>query len=73
MSAKIIFDSDAAMRRIELDKATKIIEIRTKLDDIFHNKIKTPEQVYFVHDLLKQYLMLSGEEYKITFKENTIV
>lgn len=47
--------------------------LKLKLDAIFRDKISTPEQVIKVHAMLVKYKSLSGNDYKITLEENTIV
>ena len=73
MTATITFSPNTAMAQIEKDTEIKVSELKTKLDSCFRNKIKTPEQVIDIYHMLEQYKYFSGEEYKITFEENTIV
>ena len=73
MNATITFDKLAAQIAAN-DKLRKTIaDLKMRLDAKFKSKIKTPEDVYIIHDLLEQYKTLVGKEYKITFEENTIV
>ena len=55
----------------ELEYRTR--QLTNELDAIFRGKIKTPEQVISVYEKLKQYKLMTGTDYKITFEENTIV
>ena len=54
-------------------KETAAKRLKLKLDAIFRDKISTPEQVIKVYAMLAKYKSLSGNDYKITFEENTIV
>ena len=57
--------------KAEFEAAAK--ELKTELDEVFKSKISTPEQVITVYTMLHKYKLISGEDYKITFEENTIV
>lgn len=69
----ITFDPAKAAAKIKHDAVIKTAELKSKLDSCFRSKIKTPEQVIEIYNMLKEYKYFSGKNYKITFEENTIV
>lgn len=73
MNAFISMDHAEVQEAIAQDIQRKVVEIQHELDNLFRNKIKTPEQVIYVYDRLEQYRKLAGREYVITFEENSIV
>lgn len=56
----------------KIAEQTAIQNIKLELDNIFRNGIFDPTQVAYVHQLQKEYLRLSGKNYKLN-KENSIV
>ena len=73
MNAKLTFDNDVAKAQLAHKKTEIANTIKRELDEIFKSKISTPEQVIGTYKKLEQFRYYAGEEYKITFKENTIV
>lgn len=73
MNVSVTFDSEHVCRKIEEAKAEKALQLKLELDKIFKSKISTPEEVYVAYEKLYTYAYYAGEQYKITFEENTIV
>lgn len=73
MNASVTFDLEHACAEIEKAKIEKASQLKSELDKIFKSKISTPEEVYSVYEKLCSYAYYAGEQYKITFEENTIV
>lgn len=73
MNATITFDKQVVLEQTDADKAKEAAKIKQSLDDIFKHKISTPVQVIGIYKLLQRYKNYTGEDYKITFEENTIV
>lgn len=63
----------AEVQKLEtvVDKTAR--QLKSELDLLFRNKISTPEQVVDIYKKLETYKFVTGEDYKITFEENTIV
>lgn len=73
MNVELTFDNNVAKAQLVYKKAEVADIIKHELDEIFKSKISTPEQVIETYKKLEQFRYYAGEEYKITFKENTIV
>lgn len=73
MNVFISVSTADAQESLKTAKTKTIANLELELDAIFRNKISTPEQVISVYSKLENYKQLSGKDYKITFKENTIV
>lgn len=73
MNAECSFNMKETKIDIAEEKKKIAEKIKTSLDEIFKQKISTPEEVFQVYSLLTDYKYYSGENYEITFEENTIV
>ena len=73
MNASVTFNLEQARAEIDKANAEKALQLKSELDEIFKSKISTPEEVYSTYKKLYDYTRCTGEEYKITFEENTIV
>ena len=73
MNSVVTFDYDEAETELEQRKAAEAVEVQSELDQIFRNKITSPEEVYAAHAKLELYEFLTGNKYEINFEENTIV
>ena len=73
MNVVISMNAAEVQEQLDTSFAEHIRSLNAELDSIFKNRISTPEQVIDIHKKLEQYKLLTGENYKITFEENTIV
>lgn len=73
MNVDCSYTKQEARAILEQAKAETANAIAAELDSIFKHKITTPEEVIKTYGLLVEFEYYSGEKYKITFEENTIV
>lgn len=73
MNVIITHDSDEASILAQHDKASRVKKLQLELDDIFYSTIRTPKEVFNTYEKLLEFKLLTGTDYKITSKENTIV
>ena len=73
MNYTVNFDYKQASDKTERDRIEEGEFLKAELDEIFRNKISTPDDIYIIYDKLERYKLCTGNDYKITFEENTIV
>lgn len=73
MNINITNDSDATAILAKHAKSKRTKLLQEELDNIFYATIRTPQEVFAVYEKLLEFKQLTGKDYKITLKENTIV
>lgn len=73
MNVTVTYDVAAAEAAYDTAVSKKVKSIEAKLDAAFEAKLFTPETVIETYNLLCDYRELTGKEYQIKVKENTIV
>lgn len=73
MNVSLNLDAATAEARLQQLNKQCAERVQKELDTMFENGIKTPEDVIVAYEKIAEYTIYSGEEYKITIKENTIV
>lgn len=73
MNVEITFDKDTARAIAESEHQKAITAIEQQIEEMFRARVKTPDDVRKVSDLMYTYTILTGEIYNKIFEENTIV
>lgn len=73
MNVVISTNTAEVQKSTNMELNREVLKLQTELDDLFYNKISTPEQVIIAYKKMQKYKLISGSEYTKTIKENTIV
>ena len=71
----VVISTNAAevQKTTNMELNREVLKLQTELDELFYNRISTPEQAIIAYEKMQKYKLISGSEYTKTIKENTIV